>query len=116
MTKSKPENRPSTARVNYSLANFKNKLYIYGGLDLDNKVLETVEEFDVTTYKFTHVKIRGDYKPKGRQAHAAIALDLYTMLIIGGSYQTSLVDPQPISDETGTVMSYDMDASTFHPI
>jgi hypothetical protein len=33
MTKSRPENRPSSVRVNYSLAHFKNKLYLYGGLD-----------------------------------------------------------------------------------
>jgi hypothetical protein len=38
------------------------------------------------------------------------------MFIIGGSYQTSLVDPVPISDETGTIMTYDMDASTFHVV
>jgi len=75
MTRSKAENRPSSVRVNYSMALFKNKLYFYGGIDQDNKILDTIDEFDVTTYKFNHVKIRGDFKPKGRQAHAAIAVD-----------------------------------------
>jgi|LauGreDrversion4_2_1035121.scaffolds.fasta_scaffold515951_1 hypothetical protein len=36
------------------------------------------------------------------------------MIIIGGSYQTSLIDPLPITEEPGTLMTYDMDASTFH--
>lgn len=116
MSKSRPENRPSTVRINYSMANFKNKIYLYGGLDQDNKILDTVDEFDVTTYKFNHVKIRGESKPKGRQAHSAIALDQYTMIIIGGSYQTSLIDPQPITEEPGTLMTFDMDASTFHQL
>ncbi len=75
MSKSRPENRPSTIRINYSMAHFKNKIYLYGGLDQDNKILESIDEFDVTTYKFNHVKIRGEFKPKGRQAHSAIVMD-----------------------------------------
>jgi hypothetical protein len=55
-------------------------------MDLENNVLGTVDEFDATTYKFNQVKLRGDFKPKGRQAHAALALDQYTMFIVGGSY------------------------------
>jgi hypothetical protein len=35
------------------------------------------------------------------------------MFVFGGSYQTSLIDPVPISDETNTILNYDMDASTF---
>jgi hypothetical protein len=71
----KPENRPSTIRVNYSIANYKHKVYLYGGLDSENKILSTIEEFDATTYKFNVLKMRGDYHPKGRQAHCAIAVD-----------------------------------------
>lgn len=44
-----------------------------------------MELFDITTYQFNVVKIRGDYKPKGRQAHAAIAVDKFTMLVVGGT-------------------------------
>lgn len=39
---------------------------MYGGLNSENKVLDTVEDFDATTYKFSSVKIRGEFKPKGR--------------------------------------------------
>ena len=116
MFMSKPENRPSTVRVNYSIANYKHKVYLYGGLNVENEILSTIDDFDATTYKFSHVKIRGDIKPKGRQAHCAIAIDQYNMVIIGGSYQTSLIDPAPITDESGVVMIYDMDASTFQPV
>jgi hypothetical protein len=111
---SKPENRPQTVRVNYSLASFKHKAYLYGGLNSSLEVLDSVEEFDATTYKFSLVKQRGDFKPKGRQAHAAIALDQYSMLVVGGSYQVGLVDPAPIQEETGSpLLIFDMDASTF---
>lgn len=109
----KPENRPSTIRVNYSIANYKHKVYFYGGLDSENKILSTIEEFDATTYKFNVLKMRGDYQPKGRQAHSAIAVDQYNMLIIGGSFQASLIDPSPIGDDQGNMLLYDMDSSTF---
>lgn len=33
MTKSRKENRPSSVRVNYSLAQYKYKVFLYGGLD-----------------------------------------------------------------------------------
>lgn len=112
----KPEYRPSTVRVNYSIALFKFKVYLYGGLNAENQILSTVEEFDASTYKFNAHKMRGDYKPKGRQGHCAIALDQYNMYIFGGSYQTSLIDPLPISDETGLALLYDMDANTFQNV
>jgi len=33
LTKSRPENKPSSARVNYSVANYTNKVYLYGGMN-----------------------------------------------------------------------------------
>lgn len=38
------------------------------------------------------------------------------MYIFGGSYQTSLIDPLAISDETGLALLYDMEANTFSNI
>jgi len=35
------------------------------------------------------------------------------MLIIGGSFQASLIDPSPIGDDQGNMLLYDMDSSTF---
>jgi hypothetical protein len=32
----KPENRPSTVRVNFSIALFKFKVYLYGGMNAEN--------------------------------------------------------------------------------
>lgn len=29
----RPENKPSSVRVNYSIAHFKHKVYLYGGID-----------------------------------------------------------------------------------
>lgn len=66
LTKSRPENKPQSVRVNYSLTNYKNKVYIYAGMNQHNEILQSLDEFDVTTYKFNQVKFRGDFKPKGR--------------------------------------------------
>ena len=60
------EFKPSTARINYSISNYKHKVYLYGGLNEKSKIIETMDEFDATTYKFQQVKYRLDFKPKGR--------------------------------------------------
>ena len=60
------EFRPSCTRVNYSISQYKQKVYFYGGIDDQNKVLQSMDDFDASTYKFTAVKYRGDYIPKAR--------------------------------------------------
>jgi hypothetical protein len=45
------ENKPVQARINYSIASGKGKVYLYGGVDVErNTVVDTMECFDVTTY------------------------------------------------------------------
>lgn len=78
-------NKPTECRINYSICTSGNKIFIYGGINEKNQILGSMEVFDCQTYKFTAVKYRGDYTPKARQAHAAIAIDKYLMLVIGGS-------------------------------
>ena len=80
------KNKWSSARINYSIASFQNKVFLYGGLDENSKVLNTMDIFDACTYKITAQKFRGDYTPKGRQLHSAICLDRFTMVIIGGTF------------------------------
>ena len=55
-----------------------------------------MELFDATTYKVNAVTYRGDHTAMGRQGHASIALDRFSMFIIGGTTDTCLVDPTPI--------------------
>jgi hypothetical protein len=43
---------PSTSRLNYSISNWKHKVYLYGGIDAANKVVESMDEFDTSLYKF----------------------------------------------------------------
>jgi hypothetical protein len=71
------QHKPSCTRINYSVSNYKNKVYFYGGIDEKNKILDTMDDFDATTYKFTAIKYRGEANtiPKGRQGHTAIAID-----------------------------------------
>ena len=48
-----PEHKPSCCRINYSISNYKNKVYLFGGLDENNKLIDSMDDFDATTYKFT---------------------------------------------------------------
>ena len=59
---------------------------IYGGLNEKNDVLNSMEIFEAQIYKFNAVKYRGDAKPVARQGHAAVVLNQYSMLVIGGTY------------------------------
>ena len=47
-----PKHAPSVSRINYSLSQWKHKVYLYGGLDSSNKILESMDEFDASLYKF----------------------------------------------------------------
>ena len=62
-----------------------NKVYLYGGLSDRNEVLESMELFDAMTYKLTENKYRLEVKAAGRQGHAAIAVDKFNMLVVGGT-------------------------------
>ena len=94
--KDDPPNHPSSARLNYALAECGNRCYLYGGTDSTNKVLETMDVFDARTYKFAPVKYRGDWVPKGRQGAAAIAMDKFTLVVVGGSYEPGFVEVEPV--------------------
>ena len=60
------------------------------------------------------VKYRLDVKAPGRQGHAAIAVDKSNMIVIGGTTDTTLIDPTPI-EKAHQVYSFDLEASTWHP-
>jgi hypothetical protein len=61
-----PPNMPSSTRFNYAIAECNNKIFMYGGLNEKQELLGCCDMFDCCTYKFTPVKYRGDYTPKGR--------------------------------------------------
>lgn len=91
-----------------------NKIYLYGGISDQNEVLETMEVFDAQTYKMSEVKYRLDARAAGRQGHAAIAVDKFNMLVIGGTKEVNLLDP-PQMPARELVYSFDLEASTWHP-
>ena len=43
---------PIDYRINYSLCVFKNRVFVYGGLNQKNEVLATMESFDAPILKF----------------------------------------------------------------
>lgn len=60
--KDDPPNKPSSARIQYAMAEVGNKVFFYGGIDDKNTVLGTMDVFDACTYRFAPVKYRGDVK------------------------------------------------------
>jgi hypothetical protein len=44
--------KPSCVRSGYSVGLFKNKAFLYGGINEKNEILDTMDEFDATQYKF----------------------------------------------------------------
>ena len=100
--------------MNYAIAQMNNKIYLYGGLNDRNQVLESMEMFDACTYKMTNVKYRLDARAMGRQGHAMIAVDKFNMIIIGGTSEAGFIDPQPLPQQE-LVYSFDLEASTWHP-
>lgn len=108
------ENKPKHTRINYSIAASKGKVFIYGGLDVDtNAVVSTMECFDVTTYQFQTIKQRGDFKPAGRQNHAAIVIDMFTILVVGGTHESqSLFEPKQVAQDQ-LVMSFNQEGGNW---
>jgi hypothetical protein len=43
---------PLTNRINYSIAHHKTRIFMYGGLNEQNQVLNSMETFDACIYKF----------------------------------------------------------------
>ncbi len=73
------------ARINYSISCYKQKIFLFAGMDMENNLLNSMDEFEASLYKYQPVKYRGEYFPKARHGHTAVAIDQYTMLIIGGT-------------------------------
>lgn len=108
-----PPNVPTTTRLHYALAECGNRIFMYGGVNEKNEILSCCDWFDCCTYKFSPLKYRGDYTPQGRQGAAAVALDKYTLVIIGGTFSTSSKNPKPLTS-ADTVISLNTDTSMWH--
>lgn len=74
-----------------------------------------MEVFDTTNWKFTTQKYRGDLIPQGRQAHTAVMMNQYAMIVIGGTYQDTLIDPIPVP-ENDSILSFDTESGHWQRI
>ena len=54
-----------------------------------------------------------EVKAPGRQGHAAIAVSKFNMIVMGGTTDSTLIDPTPIA-ENYSIYSFDLEASTWH--
>ena len=107
------DNKVSHSRINYSITNMDNKVYIYGGLNDKSEVLSSMEMFDACTCKMSEVKYRLETKAAPRQGHAAIAVDKFNMIVIGGTQEVGLISPKQLAPEE-LVYSFDLEAQTWH--
>jgi hypothetical protein len=72
-----------------------------------------MDAFDACTYKFTPVKYRGEFTPKGRQGAAALALDKFTVLFVGGSYSDGFVQADMVHPNDA-VLLFNADSGAWH--
>jgi hypothetical protein len=49
----KPDTHPITFRINYTATEYKNEIFVFGGLDHNAEPLNSLEAFDITTYRYT---------------------------------------------------------------
>ena len=103
---------PSSSRINYSLTQHNFKMYVFGGLDQKSRTLNSMDVFDVCTYKWETIEGRGRV-PSPRQGHATIVVDQYTMYLLGGSGDGSLLETRPIED---AVYKLDIDLNEWMPV
>lgn len=88
------DNKVTHSRINYSITHMNNKVYLYGGLNEENEVLSSMEMFDACTCKMSEVKYRLETRAAPRQGHAAIAVDKFNMIVIGGTKEVGLICPK----------------------
>ena len=74
-----------------------------------------MDVFDACTYKFSPVKYRGDYSPKARQGATALAIDKFTIVIVGGSYSSAFIDAEPVP-VSESVIIFDSDSSNWRQL
>jgi len=106
----KLDSMPSCFRINYSAVAYKNKIYLFGGLNDHSSPINTLEVFDATTYRWSLVKTFGK-NPEPRHSHTATIIG-DCMYVLGGTDEPYLVDAQPMSD----LYKLDMDNMYWTPI
>eukprot|EP00826_Nyctotherus_ovalis_P063664 TRINITY_DN9337_c0_g5_i1.p1 TRINITY_DN9337_c0_g5~~TRINITY_DN9337_c0_g5_i1.p1 ORF type:complete len:327 (-),score=69.21 TRINITY_DN9337_c0_g5_i1:141-1121(-) len=92
----KGDTRASTFRMNYTVDEHKGLAYLFGGLNENCEPLNTVEVFDITTYRWHSIETHGEIPPP-RHNHVSYRVkdDLY---IFGGTNEISFNDPSPLTD------------------
>ena len=96
----------SSFRVNYSINDFQNLLILFGGLNEKAEPLNSVEAFDITTYRWTHIQTYGK-SPSPRHNHSSCKVK-DSLYIYGGSSSELMIDPTFLED------FYKLDLNTFH--
>ncbi len=59
------------------------------------------------------MKYRGDFTPKGRQGAAALALDKFTVVFVGGSYSDGFIQAEMVH-HNDSVLLFNDDSGSWH--
>jgi len=92
----KGDTQASTFRMNYTVNEYKGLAYLFGGLNDHCEPMNTIEAFDITTYRWKNIETNGEIPPP-RHNHVSYRIkdDLY---IFGGTNEISFNDPTPLVD------------------
>lgn len=82
------DTRPSTFRFNYTANLYGFKIHIFGGLNGNMELLDNLDTFDITTYKWENIKTKGK-SPAPRHSHNAIVIE-HNLYIFGGTKSRDL--------------------------
>ena len=88
------DSKPSCARKNFSFCcSDQYKFYIFGGINTEEELMNTVEVFDITQYQWQVIETKG-ISPSPRQGHSAVIIDNH-MFIFGGTPGKDLENADP---------------------
>ena len=90
------ENGTSTFRLKYTASPWQHYIIVFGGLDGEGQPLNTIEIFDITTYRWGTIKTSGK-RPSRRHSHSTVVVN-DIMYVLGGTVENNLLDPAPLED------------------
>lgn len=92
----KGDTHASSFRINYTVNEYKGLAYIFGGLNEKCEPLNTVEIFDLATYRWRASAAHGKL-PSPRHSHVSCLIK-GILYIYGGTSEISFNDPTPLID------------------
>lgn len=91
------ETRPNTFRINYSLNIADHKLYFFGGMNYELEPLNSLETYNLLTYKWESIQTKGK-SPDPRHSHYSFLIG-QNYYVMGGSKSKDFFSNQSSFDD-----------------